>query len=75
MAINGYTQINDSSVVQKAVNDVIDQNSKAVSDYWDGKEGAAKFLMGQVMKLTRGQANPDLANQLILTRLQQERVK
>lgn len=75
VAINGYTQINDSSVVQKAVNDVIDQNSKAVSDYWDGKEGAAKFLMGQVMKLTRGQANPDLANQLILTRLQQERVK
>ena len=75
VAINGYTQINDSSVVQKAVNDVIDQNSKAVSDYWDGKESAAKFLMGQVMKLTRGQANPDLANQLILTRLQQERVK
>ena len=75
VADNGYTQINDLSVVQQAVNDVIEQNSKAVSDYWHGKESAAKFLMGQVMKLTRGQANPDLANQLILARLEQERVK
>ena len=62
----GYTQINDSSAVEAAVQQAIDQNPKAVADYWSGKETAAKFLVGQVMKITRGQAKPDLAQQLVL---------
>ena len=75
VAANGYVQINDVTVMEQAVSDVIDQNPKAVADYLDGNESAARFLMGQIMKLTQGQANPDVANQLILARLETERVK
>ena len=70
VADQGYTQINDSSAVEAAVRQAIDQNPKAVADYWSGKETAAKFLVGQVMKLTRGQAKPELAQQLVLEGLE-----
>jgi aspartyl-tRNA(Asn)/glutamyl-tRNA(Gln) amidotransferase subunit B len=61
----GYTQINDSSAVQTAVSDAISANPKAVADYLGGKDTATRFLVGQVMKITRGQANPELVNQLV----------
>ena len=66
----GYTQISDSSAVESAVGQAIDANPKAVADYISGKESAAKFLVGQVMKITRGQAKPDLANQLVAAALE-----
>ena len=61
----GYTQINDSSAIQSAVADAIAANPKAVADYLGGKDTATRFLVGQVMKITRGQANPELVNQLV----------
>ena len=61
----GYTQINDASVVESAVAQAIADNPKAVADYVNGKDTAAKFLVGQVMKITRGQAKPELALQLV----------
>jgi aspartyl-tRNA(Asn)/glutamyl-tRNA(Gln) amidotransferase subunit B len=61
----GYTQINDSSALQTAVNQAIDANPKALADFMEGKENAAKFLVGQVMKATRGQAKPELVNTLV----------
>ena len=66
----GLAQINDSSVVETAVVDVINDNPKAVEDYHNGKESAAKFLVGQVMKLTKGQAKPDLVQSLIIEKLE-----
>ena len=75
VAAKGYVQINDLTVVEQAVSEVIDQNPKAVSDYLVGNDSVIRFLMGQIMRLTQGQANPDLANQLILARLEIERVK
>jgi aspartyl-tRNA(Asn)/glutamyl-tRNA(Gln) amidotransferase subunit B len=61
----GYTQINDIEVVKSAVSQAIEANPQAVADYLKGKEMAARFLVGQVMKLTRGQAKPALVNQLV----------
>ena len=61
----GYTQISDSSAVKTAVADAIAANPKAVADYLGGKDTATRFLIGQVMKITRGQANPELVNQLV----------
>ena len=61
----GYIQISDSSAVEEAVNQAIDANPKALADFMEGKENAAKFLVGQVMKATRGQAKPDLVNTLV----------
>ena len=64
-----YTQISDTSVVEAAIAEAIGSNPQAVSDYLGGKETAARFLVGQVMKITRGQANPALANELLIEKL------
>ena len=61
----GYAQIHDSSVLETAVTQAIADNPKAVEDYKNGKDTAAKFLVGQVMKITKGQAKPELANRLV----------
>ena len=67
----GYTQIDDAAAVRGAVAQAMEANPKAVSDYLDGKETAARFLVGQVMKITRGQAKPDLVQQLVLSGLEE----
>ncbi len=67
----GYTQISDSSAVNLAVGEAIKANPQAVADYIGGKETAAKFLVGQVMKITKGQAKPDLVNELVVGALQE----
>ena len=66
----GYTQISDSSAVDEAVGQAIDANPQAVADYMGGKETAAKFLVGQVMKITKGQAKPELVNKLVVVALE-----
>ena len=66
----GYTQISDSSAVDLAVGEAIEANPQAVADYKGGKETAAKFLVGQVMKITKGQAKPDLVNELVVGALE-----
>ena len=61
----GYNQINDLSVLRVAVLHSMEENPKAVSDYLKGKETAAQFVLGQVMKATKGKANPNLVMKLI----------
>ena len=65
----GFEQIGDSSVVEAAVKEAIASNAQAVADYLSGKETAAKFLVGQVMKITKGQAKPALVNDLVREKL------
>ena len=66
----GYTQINDTSSLEPAVREAIESNPKAVDDFRQGKESAAKFLVGQVMRITRGQANPEMVNRLVARELE-----
>jgi aspartyl-tRNA(Asn)/glutamyl-tRNA(Gln) amidotransferase subunit B len=61
----GMAQISDSGELEEAVKKVISENGKAVADYRAGKKQAAGFLMGQVMRATKGKANPDVVQQLI----------
>lgn len=61
----GLVQITDESQLQRIIRDVIDQNPKSVQDYKNGKQKALGFLVGQVMKLTRGKANPQLTNKIL----------
>jgi aspartyl-tRNA(Asn)/glutamyl-tRNA(Gln) amidotransferase subunit B len=61
----GLAQISDTGAIEAAVADAIAANPKAVADYLSGKETAARFLMGQVMRLTKGQAQPELALRLV----------
>lgn len=61
----GLTQISDSGQLRDLAVEVIGANPKAVADYHGGKPTAIKFLVGQLMKATRGQANPVLAGEIL----------
>lgn len=65
----GRSQISDTKQIEEAVEQAIDASAQAVADYKAGKEAALKFLVGQVMKVTRGRANPQLVTELIKKKL------
>ena len=66
----GLVQISDTDAVLAAVMDAIESNPDPVSDYLGGKQQAMGFLVGQVMKATRGKANPRMASQMVRERLE-----
>ncbi len=68
----GLSQITDTSEIMEAVDQAIAANKQAVADYNAGKETAVKFLVGQVMRATRGRANPQLATELLKKKLGEE---
>jgi len=61
----GLEVVNDESALLGIVRKVIENNPQSVADYKGGKEKAFGFLVGQVMKETRGKANPQLVNKLL----------
>lgn len=61
----GLVQISDEGELLTIVNEVLDENEQSVADFKDGKGRALGFLVGQIMKATKGQANPQLANKLL----------
>ena len=65
----GLVQISDTDTLLKIVRDVIKNNPNSVIDYESGLDRAIKYLMGQIMKESRGQANPQMANKLLLEEL------
>lgn len=65
----GLIQISSSDVLDKIVDEILTTNLKSVEDYKNGKLQAAGFLMGQIMKATKGQANPTVAKELIEIKL------
>ena len=72
VADKGLAQISDAGAIEAAVADAIAANPKAAADYRSGKANAARFLMGQVMRLTKGQAQPELALRLVEDALVQD---
>jgi aspartyl-tRNA(Asn)/glutamyl-tRNA(Gln) amidotransferase subunit B len=69
VAQRGLSQISDSSELEQMVDKVITDNPQAIADFRAGKETALKFLVGQLMKATKGRANPQMANQLLKNKL------
>jgi len=65
----GLGQIESADEVSTAVDKVIAGNEKAVQDYRNGKEEAIKFLVGQVMRETRGRAQPDVVTDILKGKL------
>ncbi len=65
----GLAQISGSDELLGTVRKAIENNPKAVADYRAGKEAAIKFLMGQVMRETRGRANPAVVQDLLKSEL------
>ena len=62
-------QISDASAIESIVDQAIEENPGPAQDYRDGKQKAIGFLVGQVMKATRGKANPQMVNQLLQQKL------
>ncbi len=70
---SGLMQVSDVDQVASATDDAIARNPQAVADYLEGKNKAVGFLVGQVMKKTRGKANPRMAASLVKEKLDEMR--
>jgi aspartyl-tRNA(Asn)/glutamyl-tRNA(Gln) amidotransferase subunit B len=66
----GLRQISDAGALERIVDQVLQQNSKQVEQYKSGKTSVLGFLVGQVMKASRGQANPGVVNELLKKKLE-----
>ncbi|MGQ9593059.1 MAG: Asp-tRNA(Asn)/Glu-tRNA(Gln) amidotransferase subunit GatB [Anaerolineae bacterium] len=69
----GLAVVGDAKALEPVVQQVIREHPDAVAQYLKGKEGALGFLIGQVMKATRGKADPKLAGRLLAERLEEMR--
>jgi len=65
VAAKGLSQVSDEGLLKEAIASVIARNQKTVADYKSGTTNAFTFLVGQVMKETKGKANPALVNRLL----------
>ena len=65
VATEGLAQINDSSAIEQAAREIIAKDPANVAKFKAGNEGVFKFFVGQVMKATRGQANPQAVNDIL----------
>ena len=61
----GLVQISDEGELTKIIGEVLDANEQSVTDFKEGKGRALGFLVGQVMKATQGQANPQIVNKIL----------
>ncbi|WP_077702629.1 Asp-tRNA(Asn)/Glu-tRNA(Gln) amidotransferase subunit GatB [Virgibacillus dokdonensis] len=62
----GLVQISDEGQLKEIISKVLDENEQSIIDYKNGKNKAVGFLVGQVMKATKGQANPPMVNKILL---------
>jgi aspartyl-tRNA(Asn)/glutamyl-tRNA(Gln) amidotransferase subunit B len=65
----GWTQIVDTGEIERAIQRAMEANPKLVEDYRKGKEKLFGFFVGEVMKETKGKANPKLLNELLKEKL------
>jgi aspartyl-tRNA(Asn)/glutamyl-tRNA(Gln) amidotransferase subunit B len=69
VAARGLAQVSDAGAIEAVVDQTIADNPKSVEDFRNGKAAAMKFLVGQVMKLSKGKANPQMAATLLEKKL------
>ena len=62
----GIVQVSDSGQLLAWVNEALDNNPKSIEDYKNGRDRAIGFLVGQIMKASKGQANPQMINKMLL---------
>ncbi len=65
----GLIQISDEALLERVADEVIAENKKSAEDYLKGKGNAVMFLVGQVMKKTKGRANPAVINEILKRKL------
>ena len=65
----GLSQISDTSELEKIIDDILNSNPQSIEDFKAGKTQAAGFLMGQVMKASKGKANPKVTKEMLDAKL------
>ncbi|GAA0430078.1 Asp-tRNA(Asn)/Glu-tRNA(Gln) amidotransferase subunit GatB [Lentibacillus halophilus] len=65
----GLAQISDEGQLTEIITKILDENEQSIIDYKNGKDRAIKYLVGQVMKATKGQANPPMVNKILQTEI------
>ncbi len=65
----GLVQISDNASIDRMIDEIIAANTSQVEQYRSGKEKLFGFFVGQIMKVSKGQANPDVVNELLRTKL------
>jgi aspartyl-tRNA(Asn)/glutamyl-tRNA(Gln) amidotransferase subunit B len=73
VAAEGLTKISDTSAIEQAAREVIEKNPDNVAKFRSGNEGVFKFFVGQVMRATRGQANPQAVNDILRALLSEQK--
>lgn len=63
---NGMVQLSDPAQLQPIIDEVLSNNPQSVEDFHNGKDRAIGFIVGQIMKQTRGKANPQVVNKLLM---------
>ncbi|MBF0716198.1 Asp-tRNA(Asn)/Glu-tRNA(Gln) amidotransferase subunit GatB [Gemelliphila palaticanis] len=66
----GLVQVSDSGQLLSWVNEALDNNPQSIEDFKNGKDRAIGFLVGQIMKASKGQANPQMINKMLLEEIQ-----
>lgn len=67
----GMKQISDPQVLMECIDEILEENPQSVLDYAHGKNNVVGYFMGQIMKKSNGQVNPQLANQLLIQLLKE----
>ena len=65
----GLVQVTDTKLIEEIADKVIAANEKSATDFKAGKQAALGFLVGQMMKLSGGKANPKMANEILVRKL------
>ena len=65
----GLAQVSDTGAIEAMVDQIIADHAPSVEDYRGGKQAALQFLIGQVMRISKGKANPAMVRDLFLQRL------
>ncbi|CAM3287702.1 Asp-tRNA(Asn)/Glu-tRNA(Gln) amidotransferase subunit GatB [Vagococcus fessus] len=65
----GLIQLSDPAQLLPVINDILSANEQSIEDFKNGKDRAVGFLVGQIMKATKGQANPGVVNKLLMEEL------
>ncbi len=65
----GLVQVTDTGAIEAVIQEAMDANPKVVDEFRSGKEAVLGFLVGQVMKLSKGKANPAIVNELLVKKL------
>jgi aspartyl-tRNA(Asn)/glutamyl-tRNA(Gln) amidotransferase subunit B len=65
----GLKQLSDPAILKPIIDEILDNNQQSVTDFHNGKDRAVGFLVGQIMKQTKGNANPNVVNELLMAGL------